>query len=225
MFKLPTPTVEPYGDAALYLQYPSQGYSEPVNNAVLEMAARLRKTGAWIDVISGYDSLVASFDPHAMTLAAARKTLNTAVKAQAKRGRPKKSEAPKIIEIPVHYGGENGPDMGNIMKRSGLSAAEIIALHSAQDYRVCMMGFVPGFTFLSEAPSALHHLRHETPRLSVPAGSVGIAGWQTGIYGLSSPGGWQIIGRTDSTIFDAARDEPFLLGAGDGVRFVPAKSS
>ncbi len=230
MYKLPDARIEPYGDAALYLHYPCEGYSEPINNAVLETAARLRKTGAWVDVISGYDSLVASFDPRAMTLSVALKKLNTAVKTQAKRAKskkskPRKSDAPRLIEIPVHYGGENGPDMGNIIKSSGLSEAKIIALHSAQIYRVCMMGFVPGFAFLSEAPSALHHPRHETPRLSVPAGSVGIAGWQTGIYGLSSPGGWQIIGRTDSAIFDAARNEPFLLGAGDSVRFVPVKSS
>ena len=81
------------------------------------------------------------------------------------------------------------------------------------------MGFIPGFTFLSEAPKILHHVRHATPRQTVPAGSVGIAGWQTGMYGLESPGGWQITGRTPYSIFDAHRDAPFLLKAGARVRF------
>ena len=129
------------------------------------------------------------------------------------------------IDIPVHYGGEFGPDMANIMSSSGLSEEAIIRIHSAQTYRVCMMGFIPGFAFLSEAPQVLHHPRHDTPRLSVPAGSIGIAGWQTGIYGIESPGGWQIIGRTEAKIFDVNRKVPFLLNAGDRVRFVPIKTS
>ena len=83
------------------------------------------------------------------------------------------------------------------------------------------MGFIPGFTFLSEVDPVLHHPRHATPRAMVPAGSVGIANWQTGIYGLESPGGWQIIGRTDLAMFDPNRDEPFLVTAGDRIRFVP----
>ncbi len=108
------------------------------------------------------------------------------------------------------------------MASSGLSEADIIAAHSGVTYRVCMMGFIPGFAFLSEAPKSLHHPRHAEPRLSVPAGSVGIAGWQTGIYGLESPGGWQIIGRTSLRMFDKDREAPFLLSAGDTIRFVPA---
>ena len=102
-----------------------------------------------------------------------------------------------------------------------LSIDEVIAQHSAQTYRVCMMGFIPGFTFLSPAPKALHHSRLATPRAKVAAGSVGIANWQTGIYGLESPGGWQIIGRTPLSIFDAKRGPAFLLNAGDRVRFIP----
>jgi len=132
-----------------------------------------------------------------------------------------KTELGPIIDIPVHYGGEDGPDMARICEAAKLSVDEVISQHSAQTYRVCMMGFIPGFTFLSPAPKALHHPRLETPRVKVPAGSVGIANWQTGIYGLESPGGWQIIGRTPLSIFDANRDTPFLLNAGDRVRFIP----
>ena len=114
--------------------------------------------------------------------------------------------------------------MDNIKESSGLTEQEIVALHSGQTYRVCVMGFVPGFAFLSETPSPLHHPRHAAPRLSVKAGSVGIAGWQTGVYSLPSAGGWQIIGRTPLKLFDKTREEPFLLRAGDQVKFVPETS-
>ena len=131
------------------------------------------------------------------------------------------SPSGKLIEIPVYYGGENGPDIETISAASKLTIDDVIAKHSQREYRVCMMGFIPGFTFLSPAPTELHHPRLATPRAKVPAGSIGIANWQTGIYGLESPGGWQIIGRTPLSIFDGKRDTPFLLNAGDRVRFMP----
>ena len=105
-----------------------------------------------------------------------------------------------------------------------LSQADVIKLHSQQLYDVCMMGFIPGFAFLSEAPAELHHPRHATPRPNVRAGSVGIAGWQTGIYGQDSPGGWQIIGRTPLKIFDKSRKDLFLVKAGDQIQFVPIEA-
>ena len=111
--------------------------------------------------------------------------------------------------------------MERICSASKLSVDDVIKKHSGETYRVCMMGFIPGFTFLSPAPKALHHPRLETPRAKVPAGSIGIANWQTGIYGLQSPGGWQIIGQTPLSIFNANRETPFLLNAGDRVRFIP----
>jgi len=132
-----------------------------------------------------------------------------------------KTQLGPVIDIPVHYGGKNGPDMETICDTAKLSVDEVITQHSAQTYRVCMMGFIPGFTFLSPAPKALHHPRLTTPRAKVPSGSIGIANWQTGIYGLESPGGWQIIGRTPLSIFDARRETPFLINAGDRVRFIP----
>jgi len=134
------------------------------------------------------------------------------------------SVAGEIIEIPIAYGDEYGPDMEAIKSVSQLSQADVIKLHSQQLYDVCMMGFIPGFAFLSEAPAELHHARHATPRQNVPAGSVGIAGWQTGIYGLDSPGGWQIIGRTPLKLFDKSRNDPFLVKAGDQIQFVPIEA-
>ena len=110
-------------------------------------------------------------------------------------------------------------------KACGLTPEEVIARHCGRDYLVCMMGFIPGFAFLSETDTALHIARRTDPRAHVPTGSVGLAGWQTGIYGLESPGGWQIIGRTSSVMFDPQRETPFLLNAGDWIRFVPHKAS
>lgn len=216
------PLIKPYGDFALYLRYSCEGYSAPINDRILALAEYLRQNGNWIDVVAAYETLVASFDPSKLSLAEAQKQLSGAVQAVKKADhRRSKPASQTIVDIPVYYGGSSGPDIENIMSKSGLSHDGVIAMHCGPVYRVCMMGFVPGFTFLSEAPSALHHPRHVQPRLSVPSGSIGIAGWQTGIYGLSSPGGWQIIGRTPLSIFDAAREAPFMLKAGDNVRFVP----
>ena len=214
---LPEPRLTPYGDSAIYLKYETTGYNAAVNEAVLDLAARLRTSNKWTDVISGYDSIVAAFNPLKMNLETATLTLENELAPRKKTG----VSPPTTIEVPVYYGGEHGPDMDMIMKSSGLSQADVIKIHSQETYRVCMMGFVPGFTFLSQAPKALHHPRLETPRLSVPSGSIGIAGWQTGIYGLSSPGGWQIIGRTPLKIFDAKRETAFLWQAGDTLRFIP----
>ena len=216
--KLPQPHLSAYGDSAVYLSYESSGYNAAITTAVQNLAATLRASRDWEDVVSGYDSLVASFNPAAISPDDARMRLEAALKANTKTRGAAKS---KTIDVPVYYGGIYGADMEAIRKSSGLSEAAIIKAHSAQPYRICMMGFIPGFTFLSQAPKALHHSRHSSPRLSVPAGSVGIAGWQTGIYGQSSPGGWQIIGRTPLTIFDASRPSPFLWETGDYLRFVP----
>ena len=139
------------------------------------------------------------------------------------RRRSNKRENP--IEIPVHYGGKNGPDLEGVAKYCGIASEEVITRHCGRDYLVCLMGFIPGFTFLSETDKALHIPRRLDPRLHIPAGSVGLAGWQTGIYGLNSPGGWQIIGRTSESLFDPARDNPFFLKAGDWIRFTPAEDS
>jgi inhibitor of KinA len=125
------------------------------------------------------------------------------------------------VELPVCYGGEFGPDLEEVAARCGLSAAEVMARHSTAEYRVYMLGFSPGFPYLGGLDPAIAAPRRETPRLRVPAGSVGIAGMQTGIYPQESPGGWQIIGRTPGRLFRPDRAEPCLLGPGDRLRFVP----
>lgn len=217
---LPVPTIQPYGDAAVMLTYKVEGYSSAANDAVLALAAHFKSQSGWTDIVSSYDSVMGVFDPSVMRLGAAVNRFQLA--ANDVHSLPETSDV--ILDIPVHYGGDNGPDMGAIMASSGLTEPAVIEAHASVTYRVCMMGFVPGFAFLSPPPAGLHHPRHDTPRLSVPKGSVGIAGWQTGIYGVSSPGGWQIIGRTEIEIFDARRSPTFCMNAGDSLRFVPVKS-
>lgn len=126
----------------------------------------------------------------------------------------------RTVEIPVRYGGEDGPDLEHVASYAGLSPAEVVALHANAEYTVYMIGFTPGFPYLGGLPSRLATPRRASPRQAVPAGSVGIAGSQTGVYPLCTPGGWQIIGRTDERLFRPELDPPTLLRIGDRVRFL-----
>ena len=127
----------------------------------------------------------------------------------------------KIVQIPVCYGGEFGPDLKNVADHAGLTEDEVIQMHSSHDYLIDMLGFLPGFAYLGGLDPRLHTPRLATPRTLIDAGSVGIGGAQTGIYPLASPGGWQIIGRTPLRPYDPDRSEPILYAAGEYLRFVP----
>ncbi len=131
----------------------------------------------------------------------------------------KKITAQPPVIIPVCYGGEFGPDLEEVAAMHKLSVEAVIDIHSTAIYTVYMLGFVPGFAYLGGMDKTLASPRKATPRASVPAGSVGIAGEQTGVYPLQTPGGWQIIGRTPLSMFDATRTQPSLLKAGDRVQF------
>ena len=128
---------------------------------------------------------------------------------------------PKTVEIPVCYGGENGPELAFVSEHTGLSEKEIIKIHSDLDYQIFMIGFTPGFPFLGGMDERLSTPRLKTPRTLVPAGSVGIANNQTGMYPVDSPGGWQLIGRTPLRLFSPEKENPFLYAAGDKIRFKP----
>jgi inhibitor of KinA len=128
---------------------------------------------------------------------------------------------PASFDVPVQYGGDCGPDLAEVAATIGLTAEEVVAAHAGGAYRVCFLGFSPGFPYLDGLPARLATTRRATPRRRVAAGSVAIAGAQAGIYPVASPGGWNVIGRTDLALFDASRDRPALLAPGDRVRFVP----
>jgi inhibitor of KinA len=127
----------------------------------------------------------------------------------------------RLVKIPVLYGGEMGPDLGEVARHNNLTEQEVIETHASGDYQVYMIGFAPGFPYIGGMPEKIATPRRQSPRLSIPAGSVGIAGKQTGIYPLETPGGWQIIGRTPLRLFRPEADPPSLLQAGDRVQFVP----
>lgn len=128
---------------------------------------------------------------------------------------------PRQLEIPVCYGGEYGPDLSDVAAMHGMTPAQAIELHTSTNYLVYFLGFVPGFAYLGQLPEALVTPRLATPRKRVPAGSVGIAGNQTGVYPFATPGGWRLLGRTPMAMFRTDRDGLSLLSIGDRVRFTP----
>ncbi|MEK4630106.1 5-oxoprolinase subunit PxpB [Solibacillus sp. FSL R7-0682] len=129
----------------------------------------------------------------------------------------------RVIEIPVHYGGVEGPDLQYVAEVNGLTPEEVIAIHTSKEYIVYMLGFAPGFPFLGGLDKRITTPRRTSPRLEIVAGSVGIAGEQTGIYPLATPGGWQIIGRTTLPLFLPNETPPTLLRAGDRIKFIAVK--
>ena len=131
---------------------------------------------------------------------------------------------PRQVEIPVCYGGEHGPDLIEVASMLGITPERVIELHSSVTYLVYFLGFVPGFAYLGELPQALVTSRLATPRRRVPAGSVGIAGRQTGVYPFATPGGWRLLGRTPISLFQPDRDELSALSIGDRARFTPISS-
>jgi KipI family sensor histidine kinase inhibitor len=170
------------------------------------------------DVQATFRSVVVHFDPLQTDVGAVVDAL------QRVEGRSAEdvSAAGRTIEIPVTYGGEEGPDLAAVAAWAGCSEADVVARHAGRTYRVFMLGFLPGFPYLGEVDASIAMPRLATPRARVAPGSVGIAGAQTGVYPQASPGGWQIIGRTAMRMFDATREQPALLAAGDAVRFVAA---
>ncbi|MSV30118.1 MAG: 5-oxoprolinase subunit PxpB [Bryobacterales bacterium] len=129
---------------------------------------------------------------------------------------------PRTVEIPVHYGGERGPDLADVARHTRMTPEEVVRLHSGADYVVHFLGFSPGFPYLGGLPESIATPRLSSPRVRVPAGSVAIGGGQTGVYPADSPGGWRIIGWTPIRLFDPAADPPALLTMGSRVRFEPA---
>jgi KipI family sensor histidine kinase inhibitor len=168
------------------------------------------------EAVPTYRSLAIYYDPLVM----GRDALKDQVQALQDSLEDEREQSPKIMEIPTVYGGEYGPDLDFVAGRTGLSQDEVIRLHTEPLYHVYMLGFMAGFAYLGGLSERLSVPRLATPRLKVPAGSVGIAGTQTGVYPLESPGGWRIIGRTHLRLFDASDQVPTPILPGDKVRFV-----
>ena len=176
-----------------------------------------RCAGRIRDVVIGYASVTVYFDPLQTDVGAIEAEISRAVELNPEAP----SIADAVIDVPVCYGGELGPDLAEVAAFARATEAETIELHSAPVYRVYVVGFMPGFAYMASVDPRLAMPRRPTPRTRVPAGSVAIASGQTGIYPLESPGGWHLIGRTWLKPYDERRSEPFLFKPGDRVRFHP----
>ena len=212
----------PAGDSAIAVEF-GREIDLNINNqvaamrTVIEAAIDEGKLKGIVELVPTYGSLLVVYDQ--LTVGYAGLIEQLKILAEGLEG----VEIPdrEVVEIPVVYGGEYGPDLGIVAQLNSLSEDEVIKRHSEAEYPIYMLGFVAGFPYLGGMDKSIAAPRKQTPRLKIPAGSVGIAGQQTGIYSVESPGGWQIIGRTPLKLYDAAREKPILLRAGQSIRFKP----
>lgn len=212
----------PLGDGALTVEF-GQEISLDLNEQAIQLAANLEQTKfpGFVEAVPAYSSTTIFFEVNAVR--AAFQQFETAFEAVSSlvesfcvdRGEHLRSK-PREMEIPVDFGGE---DLNFVAEFSGLSTSGVVETFLSRQYRVYMLGFLPGFAYMGEVDQRIAVPRRATPRTKVPKGSVGIAGKQTGIYPLESPGGWQIIGHTPVEMFATDREQPCLLRPGDFVRF------
>lgn len=204
------------GDCAITVEFKNE-ISEEVNNdvAILRGAVEASQTEGILECIPTYRSLLIRYNP----LKISYESLVTRIYEFMKKTATSKNSGAKVYVIPVYYGKEFGPDLNNVASINQLSEKEVIRIHTSVDYRIYMLGFTPGFPYLGGMNKSIATPRLTQPRTKIHAGSVGIAGEQTGIYPIDSPGGWQIIGRTPLKLFDIDRKNPILLEAGNYIRF------
>ena len=210
------PRLAPAGEAALVLELGAR-VDAGLNRRVHALARALAKYPELVDLAPGNVSLLVAYDPARLDYDRVAGLVRAELAALPRR---LASRAP-LRELPTAYGGEYGPDLPAVARRLGLTEEEVVRLHAGRLYRVYLLGFAPGYAYLGELPGQLALPRLATPRLAVPAGSVAIAGRQTGIYSVTSPGGWHVLGRTPVRLFDPTREPPTYLAPGDRVRFVP----
>ncbi len=206
------------GDKGLVVEFGNE-ISEPVNEKVrgLYLAIQKSQMPGIYELIPTYRSLLIQYNPLEIEIDSLIEKLSEIEKDLGAIDLPK----PRIVEIPTIYGGEFGEDLGFVAEHNGLSEDEVIKIHSSIDYRIYMLGFTPGFSYLGGMSEKIAAPRLKTPRTKIPGGSVGIAGKQTGIYPMESPGGWQLIGRTPVKLYDPSSETPIILQAGDYIRFIP----
>ena len=207
------------GEQGLVVEF-GEAIDFAVNAKVHRTAGLLQaaKVAGVLEVIPTYRSLLVYFDPLTLSRAELVALLETLLSGEEKASAGGREA--KLVEIPVCYGGEFGPDLEFVAKHNGLSTAEVIAIHTSTPYLVYMLGFTPGFPYLGGMSERIATPRLQQPRTKIPAGSVGIAGSQTGFYPIESPGGWQLIGRTPVQAFMPEAAKPFLFDAGNYLQFV-----
>ena len=213
------PTISPVGDCAISIDF-GQVIDPKINRHIRQTIERIQelKLDGITELVPTYCALLIQYDAMLYSYSDICNLMEPLLEPSATDDA---NERVTVIEIPTVYGGEFGPDLGFVASHNNLSEDEVVSIHSGTDYLVYMLGFIPGFTYLGGMDPRIATPRLSSPRTLIPAGSVGIAGEQTGTYPSDSPGGWQIIGRTPVTKYDISKEQAALLSAGDYVRYVP----
>ena len=217
------PTISPVGDRAISIDF-GQVIDPTINRHIRQTIERIKELQleGIIELVPTYCALLVEYDAMLYSYS----DICNIIEPTLEEGMTNTTnELVTVVEVPTVYGGEFGPDLSFVASHNHLSEDEVISIHSGTDYLVYMLGFIPGFTYLGGMDSRIATPRLSSPRTLIPAGSVGIAGEQTGTYPSDSPGGWQIIGRTPVTMYDMSKAQAALLKAGDYVRYVPIDES
>ena len=215
-------TLKPLGDSALLITFGDE-INLRINQRVHALAALLDSAplAGITETVPAYATLLVHYDPLTLTYAQVAGWIG----GQIDWTEFALTRKPRLVEVPTRYGGASGSDLEAVAALHNLPVADVIRIHSGREYLVYMMGFTPGFPYMGKLDEAIVTPRLDTPRTLVKAGTVAIAGAQTGIYPLDSPGGWRLIGWTPLTLFDPASESPFLFAPGDTVRFVPIEGN
>ena len=217
------PTISPVGDRAISIDF-GQVIDPIINRHIRQTIERIKELqlDGIIELVPTYCALLVEYDAMLYSYS----EICNIIEPTLEEGMANTTnELVTVVEVPTVYGGEFGPDLSFVASHNHLSEDEVISIHSGTDYLVYMLGFIPGFTYLGGMDLRIATPRLSSPRTLIPAGSVGIAGEQTGTYPSDSPGGWQIIGRTPVTMYDMSKAQAALLKAGDYVRYVPIDES
>lgn len=217
------PTISPVGDRAISIDF-GQVIDPTINRHIRQTIERIKalQLEGIIELVPTYCALLVEYDAMLYSYS----EICNIIEPTLEEGMTNTTnELVTVVEVPTVYGGEFGPDLSFVASHNHLSEDEVISIHSGTDYLVYMLGFIPGFTYLGGMDPRIATPRLSSPRTLIPAGSVGIAGEQTGTYPSDSPGGWQIIGRTPVTMYDMSKAQAALLKAGDYVRYVPIDES
>lgn len=209
-------TIRPASDRSLLVEF-GDTISPEIHHHVFHVTRALEGIRGILNLHPAYASVLVEFEPRLCDHDQIAKLIRDAAAREAVSRHPGDT---RLVEVPVRYGGEYGPDLPDVARLTGLSPKRVIELHSGAEYLVYFLGFAPGFAYLGGLPPELATPRLSAPRKHVPAGSVAIGGNQTGVYPILSPGGWRIIGHTQAKLFDPSAAEPVLLRMGDRLRFV-----
>jgi KipI family sensor histidine kinase inhibitor len=223
------PRIVPLGDSSALVQLGDE-IEFDINQRVHALSSLIEASNVEgiVETVPAYSTVLVHYDPLVFSFTAIKNRLQATMaqveETASRKPRQARPEHGRRVEVPVRYGGEYGIDLESVARHLRLSVEDVIRIHSEKIYMVYMMGFTPGYPYIGKLDDSLVMPRLETPRTRVPAGTVAIAGLQTGIYSIESPGGWNLIGWTPLKLFDPESESPFLFSPGAEVKFVVEES-